>query len=779
MADRGFIVQPTYRVEAGRPVVHLFGRLANGEPFLVRDDRDTPFFYIAASDADRARRLGVGSLSPTRLRTFDDREVLRVDLRLPSDAPPLRDRLVESGIACYEADVRFARRFLIRRGIRGSVEIHGPWSRHAALGRVYENPGLRNVAHDQLVTSPDPPLRLLSIDIETDPRTDRLLSIALVGCDAHEVLLLTPRGFEVPRGAVPFATERDLIGAFVERMRQLDPDILTGWNVIDFDLRFLAKVAERQRLRLALGRQGGSLRLRPSRVPWGSTEASLEGRVVLDGVILLRSSFVTMERYSLDFVSRQVLGEGKLMSGDDRVAEILETFENDRQRFVDYNLQDARLVLDILDELALIDLAMERSRLTGLPVDRVSGSIAAFDFLYLEALQKRRRVAPSVGAREDEGASNLGGHVLEPEAGIYQNVLVCDFKSLYPSLIRTFQIDPLGYLSDPRPGDDPIVAPNGAAFRRRAGILPGLLDELFPRREEAKQAGDQVASHAIKILMNSFYGVLGASGCRFCEPRMASAITAFGREILLWSKARIESYGPRVLYGDTDSLFILSGREDPDEAEALGRRLVARLNHDLTAHVDATWRVESKLELELERLYLQLHLPSMRHGRGGARKRYAGLVRRGEDTEIVFTGMEVVRRDWTELAKRVQRELYHRLFHSQPVDDYLSLVVANLRQGRLDDLLTYRKGLGKSLDAYTSTTPPHVAAARKLSRKPGRVIDYVMTVQGAEPAEEQRSGFDYEHYVQKQIRPVAEPILELLDLDFDFVIGDDAQLSLF
>jgi DNA polymerase-2 len=488
-----------------------------------------------------------------------------------------------------------------------------------------------------------------------------------------------------------------------------------------------------------------------------------------------------MDSYGLDAVSREVLGEGKTIHGQNRAEEILESYHNDRERFVEYNRNDARLVLDVLDRLHLLDLTVERSRLTGLPPDRVAGSIAAFDFLYLGELHRRGVVAPSVGAAVGEGASpNLGGHVFEPEIGLYRNVLVFDFKSLYPSLIRTFQIDPLGYLPDPGPGDEPIVAPNGAAFRRRPGILTGILDRLFPRREEAKARGDKVASHAIKILMNSFYGVLGTPACRFYRPELASAITSFGREILLWSKARIEStYGLRVLYGDTDSLFVLAGEEDPERAVERGRKLASELDRDLARHLRASWRVESRLELELEKLFRQLHLPSMRHGGGGARKRYAGLVAEGGEERVVFVGMEVVRSDWTELAKRVQRELYGRLFRGEEVAGYLEQVVRNLRRGRLDDLLTYRKALRKSLDQYTATTPPHVAAARKLGRRPGRRISYLVTRGGPEPAEKLESPIDYEHYVQKQIRPVAEPILELLHLDFDHVIGDQVQLELF
>jgi DNA polymerase-2 len=478
-------------------------------------------------------------------------------------------------------------------------------------------------------------------------------------------------------------------------------------------------------------------------------------------------------------VARKVLGEGKIMAGHGRAEEILHAWEHDLPRFVAYNLTDARLVLEILDELRLVELAVERSRLTGMPPDRVAASIASFDFLYLSELGRRKVVAPTVRASQEIDEPTAGGHVLEPEPGLYRNVLAFDFKSLYPSLIRTFQIDPLGHLPQPSPDDDPIVAPNGAAFGREPGILPRMLDDLFPRREAAKREGNAAASQAIKILMNSFYGVLGTPACRFYNPDLANAITSFGREILLWSKGRIEALGRRVLYGDTDSLFVLSGEESPEGARRVGEELVAALNRELSEHVREKWKVESRLELEFETLYLRLMLPRVRGGTAGARKRYAGLVEREGAERVVFTGLEVVRRDWTALAKQVQTEIYGRLFADRPVEEYLEAMVARLRAGELDDLLVYRKALRKPLREYTSTTPPHVAAARKMKEPPGRLISYVMTSGGAEPASERVSPIDHEHYVQKQIRPVSEPVLELLGLDFDRVVGDDVQMDLF
>jgi DNA polymerase-2 len=771
---RGFILQPSYRVEAGRPVLQLHGRLEDARPFLVRERRLVPRFYIDASDAAAARAKGAARQAATELVTLAGRPVVRVEVAEPAEVPPLRERLTRTGVATFEADVRFAMRHLIDRGIRGSVEIRGEGREAPGVGVVFEDPELSPAEWT-------PRLRVLSIDIETDLQARRVLAIGLHGCSASEVLLLTAAGRTCPDGARPFATQRELLEGFCARVRELDPDVLTGWNVVDFDLAVLDRVARAERVRLALGRGPEQLRLRPMAGTRGALVASLPDRVVLDGIRLLRGAFVRMEDYGLDAVARAVLGEGKTFAGHGRAEEVLRLFEEDRERLVLYNRTDARLALEILERLRLVELAVERSRLTGLPLDRVASSIAAFDFLYLSALGRRRVVAPSVRSTGETVEPQAGGHVLEPLPGLYTNVVVLDFKSLYPSLIRTFEIDPLNLIR-PEAGqrdEDPIVAPNGAAFARRKGLLSEILDELWPRREEARRAGDAVKSHAIKILMNSFYGVLGTPACRFFDPRLANAITGFGRELLLWCQARIEGAGRRVLYGDTDSLFVETGAADRDAARAVGEALAARLTRDLAGHIEGRWRVESRLELVFDRLYLRLYLPAVRHGTAGARKRYAGLVDRPAGARVVFTGMEAVRGDWTELAKEVQRELYARLFSDRPVFEYLRGVVNELRAGAHDDRLVYRKALRKPPEAYTTTTPPHVAAARKTPGKTRGRVAYVVTSAGPEPADDKRHPIDYEHYLERQLRAVAEPVLVLLGQDWDDVTGARKQLSLF
>jgi DNA polymerase II len=785
---RGFILQASYRVVASpggrrRPVVHLYGRLEDGGTFLVRDDRQSPHFYVRASDDARARELGAADARLTEIsavdkRTFDGAPVVSVAMESPADVPGLRDRLHAAGIDTFEADVRFAVRYLIERDIKGGCEIEGESTAGTYVTRVFDNPAMRAVPVAAPVTI-EP--RVLSFDIETDPRGERLLAISMYSTHLDEVLIVDGSGRPMPEKATRCIDERAALEAFCERVRAFDPDVLTGWNTIDFDLSVLERVAARTRHPFQLGRDVGAMRLRKAQGFFGSGQATIPGRIVLDGIDLLRGAFVRMEDYSLDAVARSVLGEGKAVLGDvkDRVGEIIHNYRHDLPAFALYARTDARLAYDIVGKLDLIRLAFARSQLAGMTPDRVAASIASFDFLYLSELRKRAIVAPTV--HSDDASvrdAQQGGHVLEPESGLHRNVWVFDFKSLYPSIIRTFNIDPLSYVPDPSSGDNLIRTPGGA-FRREPAILPGLLDDLFPRRETARQAGDAVASNAIKILMNSFYGVLGTPACRFFNPALANSITGTGKEILLWSKQWFEGNGYRVLYGDTDSLFVSSGALEEEGVRERGAELAARLNDELANYIFSQWQVPSRLSLKFEKLYLRLLLPQARHSTRGASKRYAGLRQGQGENTVEFVGMEAVRSDWTALAKQTQRELYQRLFTDQPVTDWLAEMVKRVRAGELDDALVYRKNLRKTAREYTATTPPHVAAARKSARPPGRSISYVMTTAGPEPVDNLQHPPDREHYVQKQIRPVAEPVLATLGLDFALTIGDGGQLQMF
>ena len=779
MNTRGFILQASYRVSnrpdgARVPVIHLYGRLADGGTFLVRDDRQWPHFYIRAADAQRAHTLRMPQAQPVDHRTFSGEAVARIQVEVPSDVPALRDRLHAAGIDTFEADVRFAVRYLIERDIKGGCEIEGAATAGRGVTWIFDNPLLRRA---DVTVEP----RVLSFDIETDSKGERLLAISMYAPGLDEVLIVDSGERPMPEKATRCVNEYAALDAFCARVREFNADVLTGWNTIDFDLTVLERIAFRVRHRLELGRDSTPLRLRKPEGYFGSGQASIPGRLVLDGIDLLRGAFIRMDDYSLDAVAREVLGEGKAVAGDvrDRIGEIVHNYRHDLPAFALYARTDARLAYQIVEKLNLVQLAFARSKLTGMTPDRVAASIASFDFLYLSELERLKIVAPSVRSSDSRvHAAQQGGHVLEPLTGMHRNVWVFDFKSLYPSLIRTFNIDPLSFVAEPA-RDGGLIETPGGAFRRSPAILPRMLDELFPRREAAKRAGDSVAGHAIKILMNSFYGVLGTPACRFYNPALANAITGMGKEMLLWSKSWFETAGFVVLYGDTDSLFVHSGMDDPESAAARGPQLAAALTKEVAAYIEQRWRVPSKLELKFEKLYLKLFLPRARHSTRGASKRYAGLRHGATADAVEFVGMEVVRRDWTALAKQVQRELYQRLFTDQAVDVYLADIVRRVRSGELDEALVYRKNLRKDAEDYTATTPPHVAAARKSTQSSGRLVSYVITTAGPEPVDNVEHPLDREHYVAKQVRPVAEPVLETLGLEFEQVIGDSRQFDMF
>ena len=777
MSHRGFILQAASQTRAGACEVQLCGRLENGDGFRVRERRETARFYIRNQDAAalEASDWRDATLSPSPKTTFGGEPVTEVRATVPA-VRQFTERLGNRHVPTFEADLDPAQRYLIDRDIKGGCRIHGeaqPDSAATERGWLFTDPEIEPADAD---FAP----RTLAFDIETDPKANRLLAISLYGCGADEVYVVAPQSRPMPPKAIGCPTEAAALEAFCQRVRALDADVLTGWNIIDFDLSVLSRVAARTKAAFQLGRWPGTPRIRPAKGYFGSSRADVPGRLVLDGIALLRGAFVRMDDYSLDAVARTVLGEGKALDGDakDRVGEILSNYANDLEVFALYARTDARLALEIVEALDLVNLAVARSRLTGMTPDRVSASIASFDFLYLAELNRRGRVAPTL-IRDERQAHRpqSGGQVLSPITGLHENVWVFDFKSLYPSLIRTYNIDPLGFIErDDKGTPNALELANGARFRRESAILPGLLDRLAPQRDKAKRDGDAVASQAIKILMNSFYGVLGASGCRFYNPDIANAITGQGRHLLLWSKDWFEARGFKVLYGDTDSLFVGSGHQISERALAEGPALAATLTQELADFINAESGVRSRLELEFEKLYAKLFLPPVRSGAGGARKRYAGLVC-GQDAPE-FIGMEVVRRDWTEFAKRAQRELYARFFRGKPVDGYLRELVAALRSGALDDQLVYRKGLRKAVGDYRAGKPPHVAAAEKSKAPLGRVIAYLITLAGPEPLDNQTAPPDREHYVHKQLRPVAAPILATLGLKFEQLIGDDRQLRL-
>ena len=545
--------------------------------------------------------------------------------------------------------------------------------------------------------------------------------------------------------------------------------------MVNFDLNFIDAKCRALGIPLALGRGTDAAAILQPGSQGQQRIARLPGRPVLDGIDLLKAGFWAFESFSLENVSRQLLGSGKLIQSDaDKLSEINRLFREDKAQLADYNIKDCELVMQIFDKTGLIDFAIQRALNTGLPIDRMGGSVAAFDFLYLPRLHRHGFVAPDVRSTES-GLGSPGGYVLDSLPGLYENVLLLDFKSLYPSIIRTFCIDPLGLAE---PGESPVEGFLGAAFSRDTHILPELITTLWAERDRAKLADNAPLSQAIKIIMNSFYGVLGSSGCRFHSQKLASSITRRGHEIITRTRDFIEQQKLQVIYGDTDSVFVLLG-PNHDNASALdtGKRLASELNSWWQENVRAEHGLECHLEVEFETHYQRFLMPTVRGMPTGSKKRYAGVVRDDQGNEqLVFKGLEAVRTDWTPLARNFQRELYRRVFFNEPFDEFVRDTAAKLLDGKLDDELVYRKRLRRKLNDYQRNVPPHVQAARKQKRA-GHWVSYVVTRSGPEPTDNLISQPDYQHYLEKQLAPAADGILYFLDTSFSALT--DAQMQMF
>ncbi|HEV7734372.1 MAG TPA: DNA polymerase II [Candidatus Binatia bacterium] len=763
---RGFVLTPTYRMRAGRAAVHLYAVLDDGTPALITDDRLTPYCFVRAADAGAAALRGF-PVEPTPLTTFAGVPVSRVSVAVPGDLTALRRRLIGASVPVYEADLRYAYRWLIDHDVRAAFTVDGAFEVLPGLGRVYHNPTVAPAAWT-------PRLRVLSLDIETSMDAGQVWSIAVAGHGGEHVWMV---GDAPVAGATVVPDERALVEAFVTHVRTADPDVLTGWNVCDFDLTVLRDAAHRGGLRLLLGRDDDEVEIQRDQSFTREARAVMNGRIVLDGLALMRSAFIRLDDYRLETAARTLLGKGKLFGPDHRGAAIAAAYRDDPASLVAYNLEDARLVLEILEKTGLVELTVRRSLQTGMQLDRVSAQIAAIDSLYLRALRARGHVAPSVDADRRDAAPITGGLVLESRPGLYRNILVFDFKSLYPSLIRTFNIDPLTYVDTPVAGTALQTSPSGAAFRRdEPGILPALVAKLWEERAQARAAGDATGAQATKILMNSLFGVLGSPASRLFSPDVANAITVAGQHVIRLAAAAATARGHTVVYGDTDSLFLDVGVTDTDVATALGARLRDEIDGAVADSLKQDFGCTSHLELEFEKVYARFFMPEVRGGATGSKKRYAGLV--GGALEI--TGLEAVRRDWSAVARRFQRELLLRVLQDEPVADFVREFVKALRASTFDGELAYRKAVRKALASYTRTTPAHVKAARKPGATGGRIVTYVVTRNGPEPVEALTAPPDHEHYVTQQLRPLADAILRFAgEKEFDELIGAPRQLSLF
>ncbi|MGU7783142.1 DNA polymerase II [Burkholderia sp. PU8-34] len=783
--EQGFILTRHWRDTAAGVEIEFWLATEHG-PRRVRLRPQEAVAFVPAEQREAAARELAGEtgteLRPLALHDFRQRPVAGLYCRRYRHLSALHKRLARAGVDVYEADVQPPDRYTMERFITAPVRFRGVPAGDGAL------------ADGELKAEADyrPALRCVSLDIETSARGE-LYSIALEGCGQRQVFMLGPANGDARDIDFRFDYCDDrpaLLARLNDWFAQHDPDVIIGWNLIQFDLRVLHAHAEQYRVPLRLGRGGSVLDWRAHGQQPDHFFAAAAGRLVIDGIDALKSATWTFPSFSLEYVAQALLGEGKSIDNPyQRMDEIQRRFDHDKPALARYNLKDCELVTRIFEKADLLSFMLERATVTGLAADRTGGSVAAFTHLYLPRMHRLGYVAPNIG--DVTGQTSPGGFVMDSRPGLYDSVLVFDYKSLYPSIIRTFLIDPVGLIEGlADPGDDASVPGFlGARFSRTRHCLPDIVRRVWDERDLAKRQRNAPLSQALKIIMNAFYGVLGSTGCRFFDPRLASSITMRGHEIMHRTRELIESHGYEVIYGDTDSTFVWLGQpHTDDEAARKGRALVEHVNRWWTTHLRERFGLDSALELQYERHYRRFLMPTVRGADEGSKKRYAGLAVApdgGED--VVFKGLETVRTDWTPLAQQFQRELYRRVFKREPYQDFIRDYVRRTLAGELDALLVYRKRVRRPLSEYQRNVPPHVRAARTadafneahgrpLQYQRGGWISYMMTTAGPEPLETMRSPIDYAFYVSRQLQPVADAILPFLRDDFESVVSGQGRL---
>ncbi|MEI6893104.1 MAG: DNA polymerase II [Colwellia sp.] len=812
---KGFLLTRQVQDKRTGLEIILWLKTATG-PVKLQINNELAVFFVGSDKLEIAKailvehRISLEKSQPVPLKTFSQQNVAALYFTTMRNFYRAREALKSRNVKCYEDDIRPDDRFLMERHITADLDYLG----HHQLCDGYQL--TKKVRCKRAKDLAKQRLTMLSIDIECSMQGE-LYSIGLFaennGKVFKRVLMIGEQQDNTESYIDWQQDEKQLLMQFIKQVNLFDADIFIGWNVINFDFLLLQKRCDLHGLLFAIGRDASVPLWRKNTNNEDQHFIEIAGRVVLDGIDLLKTATYHFPSFSLDNVAQTLLGIGKkVVDVENRIQEITDNFNYNKPALAAYNLEDCRLVWLIFEKTQLLAFAQLRAQLTGLAIDRVGGSVAAFTNLYLPKLHRSGYVAPNMG----DGVSGLvspGGYVMDSKPGLYTNVLVLDFKSLYPSIIRTFKIDPMGLIEGLKTIDEQkrinndtgqsidcfnkvIRGFDGAYFSRKEHFLPDIIESLWLERDKAKQQKNAALSQAIKIIMNSFYGVLGSTGCRFFDPRLSGSITKRSHEILKKTSLWIEALGYQVIYGDTDSLFVSIGADKSKKsAQKLGSELKSYINDKWQHKIKRDFNIPSQLDIEFETHFTKFFMPTIRghNPRGleqsqvqksiGTKKRYAGVA----NGELVFKGLETVRSDWTELSKIFQQALYKLIFNDEPIDDYIKKIVVELKQGLHDERLIFTKKIRRQLNDYVNT-PPHIKAAllanaklkeqgRKAKYKHRSSIQYIMTLEGVQPLEFQSSKLDYDFYVEKQLKPIADDILPFVGKDFEAIAGH--QLGLF
>ncbi|HII65105.1 TPA: hypothetical protein HA280_06345 [Candidatus Woesearchaeota archaeon] len=811
---RFFPYDITYRVVDGRAHIYLYGRaIDDGRRICVIDDSFEPYFYavpkpgedlqalkekllrISIEENGEALRV-VRAEDINKVLRGKEMPVLKVTVSLPGAVPKIRDviRNWEMVEAVHEYDILFARRYLIDKGLTPLTLCEAEGDVIQAKSRIRTLKASRIVQYSE--DSYKNP-RILAVDIETytpankaiDTERNPILMIALQGEDYRKVLLW--RKFETALDYVEFAeSEAAMLEKFKEAVEAYRPDILTGYYSDGFDLPYIKARAEKYRIRLDIGPDYAEPRMRGV----DDKECQIIGMVHIDIFRfikrVMRGSLET-EAYTLNAVSRQLLGEKKIEVNLDELSRDWDA-NNGLGRFCEYSMHDAYLAYQLA--MRMLPTLTELVKIVGLPPYDVSrmGFSQMVEWYLIRQASGFNEIAPNKPGERDivqrRAQSLEGGFVFEPKPGLYRDIAVFDYLSLYPTIISSHNIGP-GTLQCACCKDTAKRIPGEEAYwfcQKRKGFIPALIGDIITRRVRIKElmkqeSGEQrifldARQGALKLMANSFYGYLGFAPARWYSLESAKSTTALGRHYIRQVISKAQQAGFTVLYSDTDSVFLSLDGKTREGA----LHFVEGINKDLPG----------LMEMDFEGYYPAGIFVSAKMGPYGAKKKYALLSEKGA---LKIRGFETVRRNWSPVAKEAQEDVLNIILKEndpRKAVQHVRQVIRDLRERRIPlKKAVIRMQLVRELMDYTAKGP-HVAAAQRLKNTgaavgSGTIIEYVVTA-GNDiirnrvklPEEVQGNDYDAEYYINNQVIPAVERIFDVLGYSREMLAGSHEQKTL-
>ena len=782
----GILIDAGYSNLDNRSVIRMTLRRGE-ESFCLFDFSFYPYFYLVPSSSNTDEKVLEGIKILDNNEEISAKEVKKVEIGLRGQivraykievnntrhVPKLSDYLKEFG-EVYEYDVVFWKRYLIDKDISPMFGVKA---------KVHKDGKMLVV--DAIAPSEVRGFNFnyICFDIETYnprvvPKPDLDPSIMISYTNGKEAKVLTTKQIDKPF-VVCLPGEKEMIEAFSEVVKKNNTDIIAGYNSSNFDMPYLIKRAEKTGTKFDITRYGED----PKQEHHGLLETvKIPGRTNLDvynvtkfvSIVGASEKLLKINRFTLGEVYRSIVGDTKVTVEKKNIWQMWDGGRELLEELAEYSLSDS-LALEKLYEFFL-PLEVEIAKVTGTTLGEAAISTTGqlVEYLLMRYARNNNELIPDKPSESDI-ANRLanpfeGAYVKTPDAGIYDNIAVFDFRGLYPSIIIAHNIDPSTICKD---CSAYYESPDGTKFRKSPmGIVPKALRMLVAERTAVKKAYKKnpdskelaARSQALKILANSFYGYLGYARSRWYHRECASSVTAFGRFYINRAMEEAEKDGFRVLYGDTDSLFILLREKTKEDALSF----LKAVNKSLP----------ESMELELEDFYVRGVFVGKK-GSGddsrGAKKKYALL---SESGRIKIKGFELVRRDWSFVAREAQKKVLEAVLHEGSKEKAVSIVkevITQLKSGNtpLKDLVIYTQ-LRKGIDSYDSKSPELAAAKRAVKeglktkdQVEGATIGYIITRKGASISEKAvledfAKDYDPEYYIKHQVLPATLKILKEL-----------------